>query len=109
MVRDVCGELLKVLGYRVIYAENGKDAVRIYEKQVFDIDLIILDMIMPDMSGEATFMEIMNIKPDSRVLLSSGYSENEQAKKILDMGCGGFIQKPYSIENLSQKIRELLG
>jgi two-component system cell cycle sensor histidine kinase/response regulator CckA len=101
-------EILKELGYWVLYAKSGKDAVDFYMKYGDKIDLAILDIIMPDMGGGETFDKLKEIDPEVRVLLSSGYSMNEQAQKILDRGCDGFIQKPFGLNSLSQKIREIL-
>jgi two-component system cell cycle sensor histidine kinase/response regulator CckA len=70
--------------------------------------MVILDMIMPDMSGEETYERIKEIMPNVKVLLSSGYSIVGQAKEMLERGCNGFIQKPFNMRRLSQKIRELL-
>ena len=74
----------------------------------YPADLVILDMIMPGMSGGETYDRLKEISPDIRVLLSSGYSIDGQAAEILKRGCSGFIQKPFNIEQLSQKIREIL-
>ncbi|MCK5022322.1 MAG: response regulator, partial [Candidatus Pacebacteria bacterium] len=72
------------------------------------IDMVILDMIMPDMGGGDTYDKLKEINPDVKVLLSSGYSINSQATEILERGCDGFLQKPFDIENLSHKMREIL-
>ena len=69
---------------------------------------MLLDMIMPDMSGGVTYDRMKNIAPKVKVLLSSGYSINGQATEILDRGCNGFIQKPFKMKELSQKLREIL-
>ena len=73
-----------------------------------EIDLVILDMIMPDMSGGETYDRMKDINPKVKVLLSSGYSINGQATEILNRGCNGFIQKPFKMKELSQKLREIL-
>ena len=70
--------------------------------------LVILDMIMPDMGGGETYDKLKEINPDIKVLLSSGYSINGQANEILNRGCNGFIQKPFNMVDLSQKIRKIL-
>jgi len=70
--------------------------------------MVILDMIMPGMGGGETYDCLKEINPDIRVLLSSGYSINGQANEILERGCDGFIQKPFSMKDLSQKLREIL-
>jgi two-component system cell cycle sensor histidine kinase/response regulator CckA len=104
----VSSELLTMLGYKVLAAQNGKDALNIYGEHRSKIDLVILDMIMPDMGGEETFRLLKAMKPGIRVILSSGYSMNGHAKKILDQGCKAFLQKPFNIDELSQKIRYAL-
>ena len=72
------------------------------------IDIVILDMIMPDMNGGDTYDRMKDINPRVKVLLSSGYSINGQATEIMDRGCNGFIQKPFKIKELSQTLREIL-
>jgi len=79
-----------------------------YEKQKDEIDLVILDMIMPSMGGGETFDRMKKMGGDTKVLLSSGYSINGQAKKIMDRGCIGFIQKPFSIKAISIKVFEAI-
>ena len=69
---------------------------------------MLLDMIMPDMSGGETYDRMKDIDPNVKVLLSSGYSINGQAQEILDRGCDGFIQKPFKMKELSQKLSEIL-
>jgi PAS domain S-box-containing protein len=100
--------ILHTLGYTVIMAKNGKEAVEIFESNKETIDFVILDMIMPGMSGAETFDAIKKLNPDIRVILSSGYSLEGEATKILEKGCNGFIQKPFNVSDLSRKIREVL-
>ena len=100
--------ILHTLGYTVILAKNGKEAVEIFESNKEKIDFVILDMIMPGMSGAETYDAIKKINPDIKVILSSGYSLEGQATKILERGCNGFIQKPFNVSDLSRKIREVL-
>jgi PAS domain S-box-containing protein len=108
MVLKVCGELLESIGYRVLTVESGQEALDVYMEHGKEIDLVILDMIMPGMSGAETFDRLRGMNPDIRVLLSSGYSMNSEAKHIMDQGCNGFLQKPFLLERLSGKVRELL-
>jgi len=70
--------------------------------------MVILDMIMPGMNGGEVYAKLKEINPDIKVLLSSGYSLNEQATEILERGCNGFIQKPFNMTDISEKIREIL-
>jgi CheY-like chemotaxis protein len=108
MILDVGCGIIEKLGHTVLTAKGGKKAVEIYEKNRGRIDLVILDMIMPDMSGGETYDKLKEINPGIKVLLSSGYSVNGQASEILERGCDGFIQKPFNMADLSQKIREIL-
>jgi PAS domain S-box-containing protein len=108
MVAEVTRELLESLGYRVYATGSGQEAIAVYMEKRDEIDLVILDMIMPGISGGETFNRLREIDPDLRVLLSSGYSINGEAKIIMDRGCDGFIQKPFQLENLSRKVREIL-
>ncbi len=108
MIIDVGEELLQELGYKVFTATSGQDAIKLYEKNTDKIDLVIMDMIMPGMGGGETFDHLKKIKPDIKVLLSSGYSINGQASEILERGCDGFIQKPFNINQLSEKIRGII-
>jgi len=105
---EVGQQLLEALGYEVILTKSGKETLDVYQKKKGGIDLIILDMIMPEMSGGDTYEKLKEINPDVKVLLSSGYSINGQAEEILKRGCKGFIQKPFSLEELSKSIREVL-
>lgn len=108
MILDVGGSLLESLGYETIRAQGGIKAVEIYSRMHERIDLVILDMIMPDMGGKETFERLRKINPKAKVLLASGYSLNGQAGDILERGCDGFIQKPFTLEGLSRKINSLL-
>ncbi|MFH1673618.1 MAG: response regulator [Pseudomonadota bacterium] len=108
MILDIGTEMLKELGYTVLNAKSGTEAVEIYEANKNEIDLVILDMVMPGMGGGLTYDKIKEINPDARVLLSSGYSLDGQAREILERGCNGFMQKPFNINELSRKIREIL-
>ncbi|MFA6412254.1 MAG: PAS domain S-box protein [Syntrophales bacterium] len=108
MTREVTGELLASMGYMVYEVGSGQEAVAVFMEKRNDIDLVILDMIMPGISGGETFDRLREINPEIRVLLSSGYSIEGQAQQILDRGCNGFLQKPFHTENLSRKVREML-
>jgi len=89
-------------------AHNGKKAITLYREHKDTIDLIILDMIMPDMGGAETYDTLKEINPNVRALLSSGYSIDSQASAIGERGCDGFIQKPFDVEDLSRNVRDIL-
>jgi two-component system cell cycle sensor histidine kinase/response regulator CckA len=108
MVADVGKDMLEKLGYKIVVAAGGNDAIKLLKTMRNEVDLVILDMIMPDMSGGETFNRLRAIKPDVKILLSSGYSLNGQASEIMQRGCNGFIQKPFNVKQISRKIREIL-
>jgi len=105
---DVGEGILKTLGYKALIARGGKEAIEIYKKNKDKIDIVILDMIMPGVGGGEAYDRMKEINPNIKVLLSSGYSINGQATEILERGCDGFIQKPFNMKRLSQRIREIL-
>ena len=100
--------LLEELGYRVLIAQSGKDAIEVYRTHADEIDMVLLDMIMPDMGGGETFDKLQEMDQGVKVVLSSGYSVNGDAQQVLDRGCMGFIQKPFNLTAVSQKTREIL-
>jgi len=108
MIIDVGEDVLKTLGYEVLTARGGREAIEVYKENRGRIDIVIMDMIMPEMGGGEAYDRLKEINPDIKVLLSSGYSINGQATEILNRGCNGFVQKPYSIKDLSRTIREVL-
>jgi CheY-like chemotaxis protein len=108
VITEVTSQLLNELGYIIITAGSGEEAIKIYEQKHADIDLVIIDMIMPGMSGGDTFDRIKAINPSVRAMLSSGYSLNDKAKVIMEKGVRVFLQKPYRLNDLAKKIREAL-
>jgi len=108
VIRDVARRILCAAGYTVLTAENGVQAVELFRQRREEIDLVILDMIMPEMSGEETFTRLREIDPQVRTLLSSGYSQEGRAEHILKAGVRGFLQKPYTIEDVLHKVRTVL-
>ncbi|MFH1673785.1 MAG: response regulator [Pseudomonadota bacterium] len=108
VVLEVGKGLLEAMGYRVLTAQDGQEAIEIYREKRDAIDTVILDMVMPNMGGGETYDRLSEINPDIKVLLSSGYSIDGQATEILERGCNGFIQKPFDVEEMSVKIREII-
>ncbi|EFK07936.1 PAS domain S-box protein [delta proteobacterium NaphS2] len=108
MVAEVARDMLKAIGYHVLTAESGQEAIDVYRENKNIIDLVVLDMIMPGMGGRETYDELKVINPDIRVLLSSGYGLDGEAESILERGCQGFIQKPFNISELSRQTKALL-
>jgi two-component system cell cycle sensor histidine kinase/response regulator CckA len=108
IVLDACEQMLNALGYKVLLARSGKEAIELYKANKDMVDLVLLDMVMPEMAGGETYDQMKEINPNIKVLLSSGYSINGQATDILDRGCNAFIQKPFRMSDLSQKIGQVL-
>ncbi len=108
VILEVSRDLLKAMGYRVLLAKDGKEALEIFKKNQDVIDIVVLDMVMPNMGGGVAYDSMKEIKPDIKVLLSSGFSVDGEATEILERGCDGFIQKPFTMKKLSAKIREIL-
>ncbi|MBI9077951.1 MAG: PAS domain S-box protein [Desulfatibacillum sp.] len=104
MIRDVGSRMLRELGYDVITAVNGNEAIRLFREHAGKIRLVILDVIMPGSDATEAFKAIRKMAPGARILLSSGYSVEGQARGLMEMGCNGFIQKPFDIEELAGKI-----
>ena len=108
MIIDVGAQILQKLGYEVLTARRGKEAIEIYRQYRQQVAVVILDLIMPQMSGRETYDRLKEVDPQVKVLLSSGYSLNGQATDILKRGCDGFIQKPFSMGDLSRKLRQII-
>ncbi len=108
IIISVDTKLLEELGYKVLVAKEGTVALEIFTARHHEIDLVLLDIIMPDLNGEEVFAQMKRIKPDVKVLVSSGYSIDWQARKMLEDGCNGFIQKPFKMKQLSLQIKEIL-
>jgi two-component system, cell cycle sensor histidine kinase and response regulator CckA len=104
----VAKPMLELMGYHVISVQSGEHAVDVFRLKADEIDLVILDLIMPGMDGGKVFDRIRDIKPAARVILSSGYAISGPAAEIMQRGCNGFIQKPYAISKLSQIVRKIL-
>lgn len=108
VILEVSRELLEGMDYQIFTAINGAQAIKSYRDNQDKIDIVLLDMVMPDMDGGEVYDRVKEINPNAKVLLSSGYSIDGQASEILKRGCDGFIQKPFNMKMLSGKIREIL-
>ncbi len=108
MILEVGAEMIEAVGYDVITAAEGSQALEIYKEKMAKIDVVLLDMIMPTMSGGELFDQLKRIDSNVRVILSSGYSLDGEASEIISRGCNGFIQKPFNIKDLSEKLHQVL-
>jgi PAS domain S-box-containing protein len=108
MMLEASLALLSRLGYFSLGAASGEEVLEKYAHRLHDIDAVIIDMIMPGMKGGELYMQLKKLKPDLKALLCSGYSMNQSIQAILDQGCQGFLQKPFSVDELSTAIIKLL-
>ena len=107
-IRASTEAILNRLGYTVFLAVSGREALELYKEHQERIDMVLLDMVMPDSAGGEVYDRMKEINPKVKVLLSSGYDIDGEAEAILKRGCDGFIQKPFSLQQVSQKIRMVL-
>ncbi|MEN8140456.1 MAG: response regulator [Thermodesulfobacteriota bacterium] len=105
-IREICKELLTERGFTVTTAANGVEAISHYQEDEFDI--VVLDMVMPEKGGSETFDELQRLDPEIKVILSSGYSLEGEAADIVKRGCSAFIQKPFNMADLTNKIMEII-
>jgi CheY-like chemotaxis protein len=104
---DVGVQILQKLGYSVLRARDGQEALEVFEDNKNTVDLVILDMRMPYNGGRA-FDQLRRIKSDVKVIIASGYTEDQRIREMYEQGCIGFIQKPFRINKLSEKILKAL-
>ena len=107
-VRESTGNLLKELGFNVLVAENGEQGLQAFATHVNDIVAVILDLTMPRLSGGEVFEQIRRLRPQLPVLLSSGYNEENTMERFAGKGLAGFLQKPFSINDLAAKLEQCL-
>nr|MBP7585165.1 response regulator [Spirochaetota bacterium] len=108
-VLKVAGGILSTIGYEVVSSMRGDDAVALYREQGGGIAAVLLDMSMPGMSGIDILKELVAINPDVRVLLSSGFAEDDKVRAARDLGIRGFIHKPYTAGELSRAMKKIVG
>ena len=107
-IRELASDMFGSYGYRVLLAADGEKACALYLEKQAEIDLVLLDMVMPKMGGLETFLQLRAINPQVKIILSSGYSENGRAQEIIKYGVAGFIQKPYQVQRLLAMVRQVL-
>ena len=108
-IRSMMREIMEMSGLKVFTAGNGKDGVEMYKKYRDDIDLIIMDMVMPIMDGREAFLEIKKIDPQQKIFIISGYSQREDLEDMLEKGAVGFLRKPFQVKEIVSKVKEILG
>jgi PAS domain S-box-containing protein len=108
LVRRVAAAMLAHLGYTVLEAANGQEAIELFQRNLSKIMLVILDLSMPVMNGEECLRRLRNIKPDVPVLLSSGFGETEAARRFQSAGVATYLQKPYTAHHLAEMVKAAL-
>lgn len=106
LMRQVAGSILERAGYEVLYAADGTGADRIYRQYFPDVDLVLMDLSMPEESGLDVFRRLKDYDAEVRVLFSSGYQDDERLQLALQEGALGFLQKPYTMEKMLRKVRK---
>ena len=108
-VRDVGTQMLERLGFQILTAAHGPEGLKVFQECGDKIDCVILDLTMPEMGGEEVLRELRRLRPDVRVILSSGYNEQEVTQRFAGKGLAGFIQKPYRLANLHEILNQVFG
>ena len=107
-VRDLCRHMLERLGFKVLQAVDGYQALEIFRENHLQIRCVLLDLTMPRMDGEETFRELQAIDPGVCVVMTSGYSEIEVADRFAGKGLKGFIQKPYKLDDMTRVLKSIM-
>jgi CheY-like chemotaxis protein len=105
LVRDMAKKSLERYGYTVLLAQSGAEAIDIFKRHPADIALVVLDLSMPHMSGEEALPELRKIRPQARVIISSGFSESETMTQFKGHHLSGFLQKPYTSAAIAEKVK----
>ncbi|KAA3612004.1 MAG: PAS domain S-box protein [Calditrichaeota bacterium] len=108
-VRSILKESLELSGFKIILAEDGEVALKKYKKYSDEIKLVVLDLTMPKLNGEETYKRLTKINPTVKVILSSGFNAQEAIKRFASNGIAGYLQKPYHLQSLRDKIIEVIG
>lgn len=102
MIREIAQDMLNHMGYKVILAKDGQEAIEIFKQRGNEIDMIMVDLIMPKMNGLVCYHKLKEINQNIPIIIASGLGELSKKQSILDMGAAGYLEKPYSIKTLSE-------
>jgi CheY-like chemotaxis protein len=108
IMRKIAVNVLKSAGHEAIAVKGGVEAVDIFKQRHAEINLVLLDLLMPDKSGQETFFEMKEIKPDVKVLLVTGVKKDKRIQSLLDAGVKGYIEKPFKLSHLAKRVEEIL-
>jgi PAS domain S-box-containing protein len=108
IIRNIAYAQLTHMGYDVILAGDGEEGIELFKKEVNRISLVIIDLVMPKISGQETLRRILEIAPETKIILSSGFNYYEKNNQLIELGAAGFIQKPFQISKLSRLISDII-
>ena len=107
-IRISAQRMIQRSGFSVLTASGGREALRLFREHQHEVTCVLLDLTMPDLDGAETFRELRRIRPDVRVILTSGHSEEAATERFTGLGLAGFVQKPYQLDTLTARIQEAL-
>jgi signal transduction histidine kinase/CheY-like chemotaxis protein/HAMP domain-containing protein len=107
-IRDIASDILMQCGYKTLVAKNGLEGLEVFAENMNNINLVLLDLVMPKLDGKHTFLRLKELKDDVKVILSSGFKKDSRVDEIMQLGVNDFIQKPYTFSKLSAKVYEVL-
>ncbi len=108
VVRETAGRMLEAMGFRVLIAKNGLEAVECFRAEGKNIQAVLLDLTMPHLDGEGTFRKLSQLDPEVRVVLMSGFNEQDAVRRFIGVGLAGFLQKPFTTEDLRARLKAIL-
>ena len=107
-VRTVSARILESLGFTTVLATDGQDALETYQREPARFTLVLLDLTMPHLDGEETFLQLRHLNPGVKVVLMSGFNQQEAISRFTGKGLAGFVQKPFEVDSLMTAVREAL-
>jgi CheY-like chemotaxis protein len=108
MIREMASDMLNLLGFKVHLASSGVEGLDLYKRHKDQIDVVLLDLLMPEMNGTACFENLKQVDPEVKVIIATGIGEFEKKKELEEKGIKGYLGKPYRLENIAQKLMDIL-
>jgi CheY-like chemotaxis protein len=108
MIREMSSDMLSTIGYNVLVSDNGSDGIKIYKDNFENIDLVLLDLLMPEMNGVTCYKKLTEIKSDVKVIISSGIADLNKRKELEALGVAGYLEKPFSLKTIAEYLKKIL-
>lgn len=109
MLKELARQVLRRFGFTVLTAGGGDEAIALYERHRDEVGVVLLDMVMPHMTGKTVFHRIREMNPNAKIIISSGFSRDHDAEELLNCGAVAYVQKPYRLTELVDIINEVMG